>query len=89
MDKDDLRKRNISVVSGNLTRIFQSLNMSLLLLLQALNILYLEVLAFSTTSFHFALSWKQVNPFFDLHLTKVLYDVVLPSIFGSSSLSRG
>ena len=28
-------------------------------------------------------------PIFDLHLTKVLYDVVLPSIFGSSSWSLG
>ena len=28
-------------------------------------------------------------PIFDLHLTKVLYDVVLPSILGSSSWSHG
>ena len=28
-------------------------------------------------------------PIFDLHLTKVLYDVVLPSMLGSSSWSRG
>jgi len=36
-----------------------------------------------------ALSWTQANQLFDLHLTKVLYDVVLPSIIGSSSWSRG
>ena len=28
-------------------------------------------------------------PIFDLYLTEVLYDVVLPSVLGSSSSSRG
>ena len=46
--------------------------------------LLLIVLAFSPTSFHFSRSWTQAVQFFYLHLANVLFDVILPSVLGSS-----
>ena len=41
-------------------------------------------MAFSTTAFHFPRSWTQVIQFFNLHLENVLFDVIFPSVLGSS-----